>query len=116
MPQVQAFTFTAMTSSTPPRGDLDKGDQHSGFRHASQPPSPSHQDRLREQLEDVHRQLSHTREIVDFYRAHGRVPPDQSQDDLENLQSKYAQLSLALEESLCRLFSSPWTFFSLLLP
>ena len=84
----------------PPRGDLDKGDQPSGIRHASQPPSPSHQDRLREQLEDVHRQLSHTREIVDFYRAHGRVPPDQSQDDLENLQSKYAQISIALEESL----------------
>ena len=84
----------------PPRGDLDKGDQHSGFRHASQPPSPSHQDRLREQLEDVHRQISHFREIVDFHRAHDRVPPDQSQDDLENLQSKYAQLSLALEESL----------------
>ena len=101
MPQVQAFTFTAMTSSPPPpHGDLDKGDQRSGFRHASQPSSPSHQDRLREQLEDVHRQISHIREIVDFYRVHGRVPPDQSQDDLENLQSKYAQLSLALEESL----------------
>ena len=100
MLQVQAFTFIAMTSSPPPRGDLDKGDQHSGFRHASQPPSPSHQDRLREQLEDVHRQLSHTREIVEFYRAHGRVPPDQSQDDLENLHAKYAQISLALEESL----------------
>ena len=85
---------------TTPRGQLDKGDQHSGIRHASQLPSPSHHDRLREQLEDVHRQLSHTREIVDFYRAHGRVPPDQSQDDLENLQAKYAQISIALEESL----------------
>ena len=83
-----------------PRGQSDKGDQHSGIRHASQPPSPSHQDRLREQLEDVHRQLSHTKEIVDFYRAHGRVPPDQSQDDLENLQAQYAQISIALEESL----------------
>ena len=83
-----------------PCGQSDKGDQPSGSRHASQPPSPSHQDRLREQLEDVHRQLSHTREIVDFYRAHGRVPPDQSQDDLENLQAQYAQISIALEESL----------------
>ena len=83
-----------------PRGQSDKGDQHSGSRHASQPPSPSRQDRLREQLEDVHRQLSHTREIVDFYRAHGRVPPDQPQDDLENLQAQYAQISIALEESL----------------
>ena len=79
-----------------PRGQLDKGDQLRGIRHSS----PSHQDRLREQLEDVHRQLSHTREIVDFYRAHDRVPPDQSQDDLENLQAQYAQLSIALEESL----------------
>ena len=84
----------------PPRGQLDKGDQHSEIRHASQPPSPSRQDRLREQLEDVHRQLLHTREIIDFYRAHGRVPPDQSQDDLENLQAEYAQISIALEESL----------------
>ena len=25
-----------------PRGQSDKGDQHSGIRHASQPPSPSH--------------------------------------------------------------------------
>ena len=83
-----------------PRGRKDKGDQPSGSRHASQPPSPSHQERLRDQLEDVHRQLSHTREIVDFYRAHGRVPPDQSQDDLENLQAQYAQISIALEESV----------------
>ena len=83
-----------------PRGQTDKGDQPSGSRHASQPPSPSHQERLRDQLEDVHRQLSHTREIVDFYRAHGRVPPDQSQDDLENLQAQYAQISIALEESV----------------
>ena len=83
-----------------PRGQSDKGDQHSGSRHASQPPSPSLQDRLQEQLEDVHHQLSHTREIVDCYRAHGRVPPDQSQDDLENLQAQYAQISIALEESL----------------
>ena len=83
-----------------PRGRTDKGDQPSGSRHASQPPSPSHQERLRDQLEDVHRQLSHTREIVDFYRAHGRVPPDQFQDDLENLQAQYAQISIALEESV----------------
>ena len=83
-----------------PRGRKDKGDQPSGSRHALQPPSPSHQERLRDQLEDVHRQLSHTREIVDFYRVHGRVPPDQSQDDLENLQAQYAQISIALEESV----------------
>ena len=83
-----------------PRDNLDKGDQHVGVRHASPPPSPSHQERLREQLESVHTQISHIREINDFCHARGRAPPDQSQDDLENLQSKYAQLSLALEESL----------------
>ena len=83
-----------------PHGRTDKGDQPSGSRHALQPPSPSHQERLRDQLEDVHRQLSHTREIVDFYCAHVRVPPDQSQDDLENLQAQYAQISIALEESV----------------
>ena len=84
-----------------PRGDLDKGDHVPvGVRHASPPPSPSHQERLREELESVHTQISHIREINDFCRARGRAPPDQSQDDLENLQSKYAQLSLALEESL----------------
>ena len=83
-----------------PRGDLDKGDQHVGVRYASPLPSPSHQERLREELESVHTQISHIREINDFCRARGRAPPDQSQDDLENLQSKYAQLSLALEVSL----------------
>ena len=84
-----------------PRGDLDKGDHVPvGVRHASPPPSPSHQERLREELESVHTQISHIREINDFCHARGRAPPDQSQDDLENLQSKYAQLSLALEESL----------------
>ena len=84
-----------------PRGDLDKGDRVPvGVHHASPPPSPSHQERLREELESVHTQISHIREINDFRRARGRAPPDQSQDDLENLQSKYAQLSLALEESL----------------
>ena len=84
-----------------PRGDLDKGDHVPvGVRHASPLPSPSHQERLREELESVHTQISHIREINDFCRARGRAPPDQSKDDLENLQSKYAQLSLALEESL----------------
>ena len=34
--------------------------------------SPSHHDRLRLQLDDVHRQLTYTREIADFYRTHFR--------------------------------------------
>ena len=79
-----------------PRGQPNEGDQSRGSRHAS----PSHQDRLRRQLDVVHRQLDYTREIIDFYRAHGRVPPDQSQYDLEIFQARYAQLSIALEESL----------------
>ena len=43
---------------------------------------------------------SHIKEVNDFCLAIGRAPPDLCQDDLEILQSKYAQLSLALEESL----------------
>ena len=84
-----------------PRGGLDKGEHVPvGIRHVSPPTSPSHQDRLREELESVHTQISHIRKINDFCLARGRAPPDLSQDDLEILQSKYAQLSLALEESL----------------
>ena len=83
-----------------PRGGLDKGEHVPvGIRHVSPPTSPSYQDRLRDELESVHTQISHIREINDFCHARGRAPPDQSQDDLEILQSKYAQLSLALEES-----------------
>ena len=84
-----------------PRGGLDKGEHVPvGIRHVSPPTSPSHQDLLWEELENVHTQISHIREINDFCLARGRAPPDLSQDDLEILQSKYAQLSLALEESL----------------
>ena len=79
-----------------PRGQPNKGDQSRGSRHAS----PSHQDHLRRQLDDVHRQLDYAKEIIDLYRAQGRVPPDQARYDLEILQAQYAQLSIALEESL----------------
>ena len=79
-----------------PRGQPNEGDQSRGSRHAS----PSHQDRLRRQLDDVHRQLDYTKEIIDLYRAQGRVPPDQARYDLEIFQAQYAQLSIALEESL----------------
>ena len=79
-----------------PRGQPNEGDQSRGSRHAS----PSHQDRLRCQLDDVHRQLDYTKEIIDLYRAQGRVPPDQARYDLEISQAQYAQLSIALEESL----------------
>ena len=74
--------------------------------------SPSHQERLRDEIESVHTEISHIREINDFCRARGRAPPDHSHRDLEILQAKYAQLSLALEESLhasssCRRGRSP---------
>ena len=79
-----------------PRGQPNEGDKSRGSRHAS----PSHQDRLRRQLDDVHHQLDNAKEIVDLYCAQGRVPPDQARYDLEILQAQYAQLSIALEESL----------------
>ena len=83
-----------------PRGGLDKGEHVPvGIRHVSPPSSPSHRDRLREELKGVHTQF-HIKEVISFCLARGRAPPDLSQDDLEILQSKYAQLSLALEESL----------------
>ena len=37
---------------------------------------------------------------MDLYHAQSRVPPDQAQYDLEMLQDHYAQLCIALEESL----------------
>ena len=79
-----------------PRGQPNEGDQSRGSHHAS----PSHQDRLKCQLDDVHRQLDYTKEIIDLYRAQGRVPPDQARYDLEIFQAQYTQLSIALEESL----------------
>ena len=84
-----------------PRGGVDKGEHVPvGIRHVSPSTSPSHQERLRDELESVHTEISHIREINDFCRARGRAPPDHSHRDLEILQAKYAQLSLALEESL----------------
>ena len=79
-----------------PRGQPNEGDKSRGSRHAS----PSLQHRLRHQLDDVHRQLDNAKEIVDLYHAQSRVPPDQARYDLEILQDQYAQLSIALEESL----------------
>ena len=84
-----------------PRGGVDKGEHVPyGIRHVSPSTSPSHQERLRDELERVHTEISQIREINDFCRARGRAPPDHSYRDLEILQAKYAQLSLALEESL----------------
>ena len=84
-----------------PCGGVDKGEHVPvGIRHVSPSTSPSHQERLRDELESVHTEISHIREINDFCRARGRASPDHSHRDLEILQAKYAQLSLALEESL----------------
>ena len=79
-----------------PRGQPNEGDKSKGSRHVS----PSLQHRLRRQLDDVHRQLDNAKVIVDLYHAQSRVPPDQARYDLEILQDRYAQLSIALEESL----------------
>ena len=79
-----------------PRGRSGERDSSRGSRHAS----PSLQDRLRRQIDDVHRQLINAKEIVDLYSAQGRLPPDQARYDLEFLQDRYAQLHVAYEESL----------------
>ena len=62
-----------------PRGGVDKGEHVPvGIRHVSPSTSPSHQERLRDELESVHTEISHIREINDFCRARGRAPPDHS--------------------------------------
>ena len=84
-----------------PRGGMDRGEHVPyGSRHVSPSTTPSHQERLRDELERTHAEISQIRDCNDYCRARGRAPPDHSYRDLEILQSKYAQLSLALEESL----------------
>ena len=56
-------------------------------------------ERLRDELERTHTEISQLREIIDFSRARGRVPPDYYYRDLDILHSRYDQLSLALAES-----------------
>ena len=84
-----------------PRGGVDRGEHvRYGSRHVSPSRTPSHQERLRDELERIHTEISQIRDCNDYCRARGRAPPDHSYRDLEILQSRYAQLSLALEESL----------------
>ena len=84
-----------------PRGGMDQGEHVPyGSRHVSPSTTPSHQELLRDELERTHAEISQIRDCNDYCRACGRAPPDHSYRDLEILQSKYAQLSLALEESL----------------
>ena len=55
--------------------------------------------RLRDDLERTHAEISQLREYIDFCRARGRAPPDHYFRDLDILHSRYDQLSLALAES-----------------
>ena len=79
-----------------PRGRSGERDNAERSRHAS----PSLQDRLRLQMDDVRRQLVNAREIVDVYSSQGRLPPDQARRDLEYLQDRYSHLHATLEDSL----------------
>ena len=84
-----------------PRGGVDRGEHvRYGSRHVSPSRTPSHQERLRDELERTHAEISQLRDCNNYCRARGRAPPDHSYRDLDILQSRYAQLSLALEESL----------------
>ena len=56
-------------------------------------------ERLRDELEQTHTEISQLREIIDFSRARGRAPPDHYYRDLDILHARYDQLSLALAES-----------------
>ena len=54
---------------------------------------------LRDDLDRTHTEISQLRDYIDFCRTRGRAPPDNSYRDLDILQSRYHQLSLALSES-----------------
>ena len=56
-------------------------------------------ERLRDDLERTHSEISQLREFINFCRARGRAPPDHYFRDLDILHSRYDQLSLALAES-----------------
>ena len=79
-----------------PRGRSGERDSAERSRHAS----PSLQDRLRRQMDDVRRQLVNAKEIVDVYSSQGRLPPDQARYDLEFFQDRHTQLHVAYEDSL----------------
>ena len=75
------------------RGRVDEWEHlRYGSRHVSSP------QRLRDDLDRTLAEISQTRYYIDFCRARGRVPPDHSYRDLDILQSRYDQLSLALSE------------------
>ena len=76
------------------RGGVDEWEHvRSWSRHVSSP------ERLHDDLERTHAEISQLRDYNDFCRAHGRAPPDHYFRDLDILHSRYDQLSLALAES-----------------
>ena len=79
-----------------PRGRSGERVNVERSRHAS----PSFQDRLRLQMDDVRRQLINAREIADVYGSQGRLPPDQVRRDVDYLQDRYSHLQAILEDSL----------------
>ena len=56
-------------------------------------------ERLRDELERTHAEISQLRDMIDYCRASARAPPDHFYRDLDILHSKYDQLSQALAES-----------------
>ena len=79
-----------------PRGRSGERVNVERSRHAS----PSFQDRLRLQMDDVRRQLINAREIADVYGSQGRLPPDQVRRDFDYLQDRYSHLQATLEDSM----------------
>ena len=59
----------------------------------------SYPERLRDELEQTHTEISNVREVIDFCRARGRAPPNHSYRDLDILHARYDQLSQALAKS-----------------
>ena len=63
-------------------------------------------ERLRDELERTHAEISQLRDYNDFCHDRGRAPPDHYYRDLDILHSRCDQLSLALAESLQAFASS----------
>ena len=75
------------------RGGVDEWEHvRYGSCHVSPP------ERLRDELERTHAEISQLRDYNDFCRTRGRAPPDHYYRDLDILHSRCDQLSLALAE------------------
>ena len=83
-----------------PRGGVDQGEHvRYGSRYVLPPRTHPHQERLRDDLDRTHAEISQLRDYNDYCRDRGRAPPDHYYRDLDILHSRYDQLSLALAES-----------------